>query len=460
MIPEDELPRMWKEGGIPGLRLLRGHHPQDNQLINCFGRAFIAISHVWSHGLVNPKASELPSCQVRFLSKLVEDLSGKEGILWIDTLCVPIEEESKRIAISKLRSVYSGASKVLLIVKNLMQVGSDPTEQMMQLLASEWQRRLWTLQEGRLASELLVQFKEDCASVLDHVAFRPPGHISEKSEDAFDFYQSLKQDIKARFTLHPDVRKRWEEIVEDLALRSVTVKTDEPICLATLLGLSVEDSSPYPTMVDIYKSRLNHIPQDVMFLNQPRLQVPGLTWAPSTFLETEFVAFWVGKVGSPPGRLAHDGFLVVKDALVLDENLEFRRVPSKPSEVYIINTPGGRSFGLKAHNVISPEGQPVRIEHSRRIERPAIIWERPLGHFAAKGTSGRTSKGALVSLQFDRDGVAYCMFEMSFNGWSIRMSMQNFTREWCICLAELSGESLQRLKTGKRFVLGDCGSTS
>lgn len=183
-----------------------------------------------------------------------------------------------------------------------------------------------------------------------------------------------------------------------------------------------------------------------MFLNQPRLQVPGLTWAPSTFLEAGFAIFGTGKVGSLPGRLAHDGFMVVKDALVLDKDLDFRRNPSKPSEVYTIDTPGGWSFGITADNEISPEGQLIRIERSRRIQRPAIIWERPLGHFAAKGTSWGASKGALVSLQFDRDGVAYCKFEMSLNGWSIRDEHAEFHER----MVHLSA----KVEDGKAFCVG------
>ena len=125
--------------------------PEFVDIVDCTKEPFIAISHVWSHGLGNPTMNELPLCQVRFLCELGKRLGGEDAVLWIDTLSVPIDPEAKRVAIFKLRRVYSEASKVLVIDKDLMQVGSDQTEQIMQFLSSEWQRRLWTLQEGRLA---------------------------------------------------------------------------------------------------------------------------------------------------------------------------------------------------------------------------------------------------------------------------------------------------------------------
>jgi hypothetical protein len=86
-------------------------------------------------------------------------------VLWIDTVSVPIQQQYKTVAIKKLRSVYQKASSVLLVDKCLMQVGKDHLERQIQLLCSEWGRRLWTLQEGRLASKLYVQFKDEAVAV-------------------------------------------------------------------------------------------------------------------------------------------------------------------------------------------------------------------------------------------------------------------------------------------------------
>ncbi len=119
-IPETDLIKKLESGALPGLRLVQKQGKEEFQVVDCTHEPFNAISHVWSHGLGNDRANELHSCQLRFLFSLVKQLGGEDVILWIDTLVVPATNlEAKRIAISKLRRVYSEASKVLVIDKKL-----------------------------------------------------------------------------------------------------------------------------------------------------------------------------------------------------------------------------------------------------------------------------------------------------------------------------------------------------
>ncbi len=401
----------------------------------------------------NDRTNELPSCQLHFLFDLVKRLGGEETFLWIDTLSVPArDQEAKRLAISKPRRVYSEASKVLVIDKDLMQVGSDQTEQIMQLLGSEWQRRLWTLQEGRLARDLYIQFKEGATAVSELTAQRPLLQRTNSNANVFDFSLMLKEDMERRFGGIQDAQSHFTALVEDLAPRIVTVKTDEPICLATLLGLSLEDFDPYPTMLDIYRS-LPNIPQDLMFLKQPRLPTCGLTWAPSTFLEEEFVFFMGGRRAPPPGRLSAQGLIITKDCLLLDKILDFRRIPTNPPEIYIINA-GEQKYGIKAHHVVSPEGQLLRVERSRPIRSPAVIWENPHSFFASNGSFRKTSRAVLVSRYFDREGITHCKFEMSLDGWHIRDEHQDFHKKAVDTSGGIVGQYSAELVVGKSFCVG------
>jgi hypothetical protein len=75
---------------------------------------YIAISHVWSDGLRNPRINALPRCQILRLRDLVANLPRMRAantdetadtnvqdnisvpqrqhlLIWIDTLCVPLE---------------------------------------------------------------------------------------------------------------------------------------------------------------------------------------------------------------------------------------------------------------------------------------------------------------------------------------------------------------------------------
>ena len=178
MVPEARLIDMWNSGGIPGVRLANNMHSEFVDIIDCTREPFTAISHVWSHGRGNFNMNELPSCQLRFLCELVQRLGGKDAILWID---VSIEEEAKRIAISKLRRVYSEASKVLVIDKDLMQVGSDQT---MQLLGSKWRSngtRQPRLQIPSLAWTLSTFLETEFVSFLGGSRTLSSGRLSEES---------------------------------------------------------------------------------------------------------------------------------------------------------------------------------------------------------------------------------------------------------------------------------------
>jgi hypothetical protein len=73
-------------------------------------------------------------------------------------------------------------------------------------------------------------------------------------------------------------------------LTSQRYPSDEPVCIATLLGLKLENFHPYPTMIDIYRSVVS-IPQNILFVETPRLKIDGFRWAPATFLEQESVFF-------------------------------------------------------------------------------------------------------------------------------------------------------------------------
>lgn len=51
---------------------------------------YVAISHVWSHGLGNAKENSLPWCQVLKLFDVVRRYVNPSFGLWVDTLTVPI----------------------------------------------------------------------------------------------------------------------------------------------------------------------------------------------------------------------------------------------------------------------------------------------------------------------------------------------------------------------------------
>lgn len=238
---EDDLIAILRAGGIPGISETRnGQGEVQYEIVDTTEREYIAISHVWSHGLGNPSKNALPLCQIQLLFKRIRVIASPDVVLWIDTISVPIKPKWKTTAIRKLRDVYGKASKVLVIDRHLQQVNSNWLEQCLQLLASEWMQRLWTLQEGRLASELYIQFKDEAVSILELSDVDPDNHFGSDTCISENIRSTIGDVIRVRFAKQEEVSRRFSDLIEDLSYRSVTVASDEPICIATLLGLSLE----------------------------------------------------------------------------------------------------------------------------------------------------------------------------------------------------------------------------
>jgi hypothetical protein len=313
---ETELIRVLHLGGNPGVAKVRSPNGTVSyEIVDVRGRDFIAISHVFSQGMGNSKANALPRCQIEKLWEFIEELEPRSSALWIDTISVPVSEEWKRLAISKLREVYSMAAKVLVVDRDLLEVGDHWLERRLQVLASEWVRRLWTLQEGRLTRRLYFQLKDEAVSVDNlMVRYATPDHDFNSYFSNCLLHTGLV--FGTHFGLEESVSQIFLNIIEDLAHRSVTYPSDEPICIATLLGLKLKSFHPYPTMIDIYRS-VKNIPQNILFAGAPRLKIDGFRWAPATFLEQERITFPSDL--ELPAKLTPRGLEVTKDLLITGE---------------------------------------------------------------------------------------------------------------------------------------------
>jgi hypothetical protein len=205
-----QLVRIIRQGGTPLIEFIEpaagSHHPK-LKLVHGVGKhRYIAISHVWSGGLGNPKANELPACQVRGLYdtlKSVQErdftrspfqrtrklqLAGKVGFdpfsyfmtfvagnfpqkqplrFWMDTLCIPVGSENsawRSHTINNMAAIYVQAQSMLVLDESLRSSfpsGEDELEQDAQILCSPWMSRAWTLQEAALGLNRYIQVKDN-----------------------------------------------------------------------------------------------------------------------------------------------------------------------------------------------------------------------------------------------------------------------------------------------------------
>lgn len=254
--------------------------------------AFVAISHVWAHGLGNVAGNWLPNCQLRRLQQLATDLypfSSTRGqvLVWIDTICVPLKQPDhdknyRRIAIDLLQRTYKAADKVLVIDQQLQECSSKaPAEEnLMRILCSGWMMRLWTLQEGLLAKKLRFQFKDRAMDPEDLLSDIMPFHHSSVWSEIYEFFSSLRT-MKTE-TGMPKLRQLWNF----LQWRSTSHASDETICLSTLTGKtpSLMAGLSLTDRMRTFLSQFNEFPDDLIFMPGPRLEGDGWGWAPTSFL--------------------------------------------------------------------------------------------------------------------------------------------------------------------------------
>ena len=282
---------------------------------------YVAISHVWAHGLGNPFACSIPRCQLSHVWKLAqntlksipvlervmleESMGNNETLyIWLDTLCCPVSPpEAKSLALTQMRRTYEDARSVLVLDASLQCFESneiDVTEALARIFTSGWMSRLWTLQEARLARSLWVQFKDkaiDLDSLL--VQLRQASSADIKylhfNFDMVAQHRTLRPSFYALQESHNrSVGVALYDLDAALHHRSTTVAADESLCIATLLDLPIHDllkipptaSSRMAKVWDLVASKYEGVPQQILAFDQPKLLETGKHWVPQTFLAT------------------------------------------------------------------------------------------------------------------------------------------------------------------------------
>ena len=173
----EEVSSILRDGDIPLIAMDTSTSPSQIEVVRYKERSeycndYVAVSHVWSDGLGNPKANSLPRCQLERIQHLVNKLDPEETYVipfWIDTICVPLEPELKSLAIVNMDKTYRNAKDVLVFDNSWkdMTVAMPAIEIMMRVRYSTWMTRLWTFQEGRLSRNLWFQLGDGPVHIDD-----------------------------------------------------------------------------------------------------------------------------------------------------------------------------------------------------------------------------------------------------------------------------------------------------
>ncbi|KAL7957418.1 hypothetical protein V8C34DRAFT_285994, partial [Trichoderma compactum] len=329
----------------------------DLELSIVSGHSFVAISHVWSHGLGNPFQNSLPKCQLRRLRNHVSnlcishpelDVAAENGVcaVWIDTLCIPVARHLasyRAKAIHLLGRTYTNAT-VLVLDSELEALNSRQTsilEQNLRICCSGWMRRLWTLQEAMLSRELFIQLHDVSVQLIRPLCIALNERFSfDLASDSFltstAFDDTMNQRIPTATGLrvpantHNRIGSAYKNLISAVQYRSTSKMQDEPAILATLMGLDNRGILAAKDKMAEFHILVKNIPADLIFLdlNGKSLKHSPFRWAPSTLLESEIQAF-AKSTEYPLAKCDEDGLHVVYGGFIITN--EFDETEGLPS---------------------------------------------------------------------------------------------------------------------------------
>ncbi|EXJ76571.1 uncharacterized protein A1O5_01079 [Cladophialophora psammophila CBS 110553] len=325
----NELLSVIKDRGIPIIQL-SGIDDQSTELVLTranFLKEYVAISHVWSGGLGNPKSNSLPICQLKRLreatkqrprqlqsqdilermertaklpSSYFTSTTHKDCYIWIDTLCIPVvppEEEVKRQdAIQNMAYVYAAAKRILVIDESLADLRSDDVsdeEFAVRILISPWMSRCWTFQEGALAQSLGFALRDRTVPAREWMLSLDPA-LSAPSKARND--QMLVAEALAHLDTVPSimdsppgseitqVEEYFSSIWSQLSMRTTSRPADAYLIMSIMLRLDVKEIRDQPVekrMKALLRSQ-ETLPMSLLFLPLPK-GADGLapdTWVP------------------------------------------------------------------------------------------------------------------------------------------------------------------------------------
>lgn len=265
--------------------------------LNANSLEYIAISHVWAHGLGNPKKCSLPLCQVMRLHSLVvrlqDQTSGQsqQPAFWIDTLCVPVDPKFKdfrKLAISRLDDTFRQARQVLVLDADLQRCSmlSSRMELATRVVCSGWMRRLWTLSEAVVAEETANAAKVDVQFVEGSIELNA---IAGKNIISNFHTERALICIFSGFPQFLSKGEAYAFLASALRHRSTSRLEDEPICLASILGFkpreidSIVGAGTAEERTHLMYTFMDQIPASIVFSPFKKLK-NGFRWAPATLI--------------------------------------------------------------------------------------------------------------------------------------------------------------------------------
>ena len=266
---------------------------------------YVAISHVWAHGLGNRTRNALPSCALRQLQSAVNSMAITQDSntpFWIDSLCLPRNPVSlRRKAVLGLSEVFAEATCVLVWDSYLRQYDSasmTKTEMVARILISDWTTRLWTFSEGRLAKRIWFQFRD---RAVDFYAMSGEWlerfYLKHAYQSYFTPLLSIEWQLNMLYNATTQMEREegihglveLDQIRRALNTRQTSWSGDEALCLAAIFRFDLRKiiDADHGEKMAVFWHMVKSIAPGVVFSKfSPKLDIAGSRWAPATMLDS------------------------------------------------------------------------------------------------------------------------------------------------------------------------------
>ncbi|KAK3846447.1 MAG: hypothetical protein J3R72DRAFT_417655 [Linnemannia gamsii] len=294
---------------------------------------YVAVSQVWFQGIFGQASRKCGACSLDFLETTCHNIGMRYA--WIDTLCMPTDSELRGKVVGQLRNIYLNAAATLVVDAGLIStIARNTLDLSLAILLSDWSSRVWTLQEGVLASKLLFCIGEQVMAL-------PQGRYGL---DMLNGHQRIPVYVllgygNREFAYHSPGggRSSWflDALLQLAAGRKTSYECDYLYGLSALLPSTPANRAQGPDKVAVEVAQMYRSPGwfdlGMLMAEYDRCKIVGYRWMP---LGARIASIFpqigiIGRIAGENGGLECHAKALIKLTSIVDIYKEVREMPAK-----------------------------------------------------------------------------------------------------------------------------------